>query len=427
MSLEGPIGVAVTSHQARAGAATLARGLSVEQAVKDAFDPAWRHDPYGAYAVLRDAGPFVPGPLGLTLVPRYEQCHEILTDPVWIRAHEGELLHSSTREIDMPASFLWMEPPDHTRVRGLVSSAFTARSIERMREHGRRVAAELIDGALAAGEVDLVRAVSAQLPLILIAGVLGVPASEYGVMRQIGQALGRGIDPDDLMSPEEVAMRTAGVRAGMDFYRDLVRQRRADPREDVISTLAQAEAAGELTETEMLGTLVLLTGAGQTTTNMISGLFLMLARQPEQLDRLRRDPDLLAPAVDELFRFDGPTHLTARTARREVTVAGRTFGAGEGVLLILGSANRDPDAFTEPARFDIDRYARGNPVKRHLAFGQGLHYCIGAPLARLELEVLLRTLIERVSAVTLLADPPPYFPNLFLRGVASLRARLTAA
>ncbi|MEX5634267.1 cytochrome P450 [Parafrankia sp. FMc2] len=392
----------------------------------DAFDPAWRHDPYQAYRTLREAGLFVDGPLGTSLVPGYAECAAILADPVWSHAEESALLHPDS-DVELPGSFLWMEPPDHTRLRGLVSRAFTPRTIEATRPTARRVVDGLLDAALAAGEVDLIEDFAYPLPLTMICDLLGVPASEHAAVRRMSAGIARGLDPDALLSPAELAARTAAVHEFREFFGGLVEARRADPRDDLISALGQVYAEGDrLTTTELLGTLLILVVAGhETTVNLIGNGVLALMRDPGQLDALRRDPELALPAVEEMLRLDPPAQVTTRTARGEVAVAGRTFTPGEAVIVMIGSANRDPRAFTEPDRLRIDRYAGGEKVNRHLALGMGLHYCLGAPLVRLEVGEALRGIATRLSSITPLADPPPYRPNIVVRGMSELPVRVT--
>ncbi|TCJ31930.1 cytochrome P450 [Parafrankia sp. BMG5.11] len=400
---------------------------ALAQAVIESFDPAWRHDPYPAYGTLRRAGTFLPGPLaGTMLVPGHAECAAILADPVWSHAEESELLHPDS-DVELPGSFLWMEPPDHTRLRGLVSRAFTPRTIEATRPLARQVVDGLIDDALAAGELDLIEGLAYPLPLTMICELLGVPVSEHPAVRRMSAGIARGLDPDVLLSPAELAARTAAVEEFREFFGALVTARRADPRDDLISALAQVHAEGDrLTTTELLGTLLILVVAGhETTVNLIGNGVLALLRDPAQLDALRRDPGLALPAVEEILRFDAPAQVTTRTARAEVTVAGRTFTPGEAVICMLGSANRDPRAFDQPDEFLVDRYAGGARVSRHLALGMGLHYCLGAPLVRLEVGEALRGIATRLTGMTLLADPPPYRPNIVVRGMSSLPVRVT--
>jgi cytochrome P450 len=405
---------------------------AVARAVHGAVDPADRSDPYSSYTVLRQAGPFVPTPLGLHFVPGYADCDAILQNPAWSHAEESQLLHPDS-DVELPGSFLWMEPPDHTRLRGLVSKAFTARTVDGMRARAEVLTEQLVGAALRDGEVDLLEALAYPLPLAIICELLGVPEAEHGTVRRMSAAIARGLDPDVLQTPAELAARSAAVRQFLEFFGGLVALRRADPRDDLITALAHAETGGDrLTTTEMLGTLLILVVAGhETTVNLIGNGVLALIRHPGEFDRLRRDPSLAAPAADELLRYDAPVHLTTRTARAELTVGGRAFRPGEAVILLLGSANRDPAAFTDPDRLDVGRYRAGGPgaprPNRHLSFGLGLHYCLGAPLARLEMEVALRSIATRVAGLELLDAAPRYRPNLVVRGLASLPVRLCAA
>ncbi|GLZ36519.1 cytochrome P450 [Actinokineospora sp. NBRC 105648] len=400
----------------------------VQLAVIESVAPNWRHDPYRSYDVLRAAGPFVPGPMDTQLVPRYREADLIMQNPDWSHAEESELLHPDS-EVELPGSFLWMEPPDHTRLRGLVSKAFTVRTVENLRGRTEQVVADLMDKMLAQGSdgtVDLLEALAYPLPLTMVCELLGVPAEAHEHVRQMSSGIARGLDPDLLLSPEELAARTKAVHQFTEFFTELLAQRRKQPADDLITRLVQAEAEGaRMSPTELLGTLLILVVAGhETTVNLIGNGVLALIRNPDQFAALKADPDLAAPAADEVLRYDAPVHLTTRTARKEITVSGRTFAPGESVIVLFGSANRDPEAFVDADRLDLTRYAAGKRANRHLSFGLGLHYCIGAPLARLEMETALRAIATRVSAFELPQDPPPYRPNLVVRGMSELHVRV---
>ncbi|MEU5695119.1 cytochrome P450 [Actinosynnema sp. NPDC020468] len=399
--------------------------MNLEEAVVGVFNPLRRDDPYPSYAALRAAGPFVPGPMGITLVPGYAECDAILQNPQWSHAEESELLHPDS-DVELPGSFLWMEPPDHTRLRGLVSKAFTARTIEGTRSRAVELVDSLVDKALAAGEVNLVDALAYPVPLTLVCELLGVPAADHELIREISGAIARGLDPDALLSQEEKDARTEAVHRFTEYFGALTARRRTEPRDDLVSALAQVHASGDrLTDTELIGTLLILVVAGhETTVNLIANGVLALLRNPSVFAELRANPELAASAADEFLRYDAPVHLTTRTARAEITVSGRTFQPGEAVLLLFGSANRDPRAFAHPDRLVLDRYGVGERVNRHLSFGLGLHYCLGAPLARLEMEVVLRALATRTTSVELLSEPP-YLPNLVVRGMSELKVRLS--
>ncbi|WP_405181458.1 cytochrome P450 [Nocardia sp. NBC_01377] len=396
----------------------------VQIAVLESIAPHMRHNPYGSYEILRADGPFVPGPHDTHLVTRHREAQAIMQDARWSHAEEPELLHGDS-DVELPGSFLWMEPPEHTRLRGLVGKAFTARTISGMRERAEQLTGDLLDKILAQGEVDLLDALAYPLPLTMVCELLGVPEEAHEHVRTMSTGIARGLDPDVLLSPDELAARTAAVHAFLEFFGDLVDRRRAEPRADLITALVQADDAGAgLTRTELLGTLLILVVAGhETTVNLIGNGVLALIRHPEEFQRLRSFPELAEPAVDEVLRYDAPVHLTTRTAHDEIAVGGRTFAPGDAVIVLLASANRDPLAFPDADRFDIARYARGARPERHLSFGLGLHYCLGAPLARLEMSVVLRALASRVESMTLLEEPP-YRPNVVVRGMSQLRVRM---
>ena len=253
-----------------------------------------------------------------------------------------------------------------------------------------------------------------------------MPAEAHPAVRQWASALARGFDPDVLMSPQERAERSDGAREFQAYFRGLIDERLARPADDLLSALAAAEEQGDvLTETELLATCVTLIVAGhETSVNLVGNGLLALMRHPDQLALLRRHPELVAPAVDELLRYDSPVTMTTRAATRPLTVAGREFAPGEGVVPLIASANRDERAFSEPDRLDVTRYHNRQPrPNRNLTFSLGIHYCLGAPLAALEMDVLLREVLDRVRVLELLDDRPRYKPNIVLRGIAELPTR----
>ncbi|ADP80658.1 cytochrome P450 [Pseudofrankia inefficax] len=399
--------------------------LSVEEAILASFVPESRHNPYPAYDVLRETGPFVPGPFNLQIVTRYAEADAVLQDHAWSHAAEPEFLHPDSDGSDLPASFLWMEPPDHTRLRRLVSKAFTARGLENMRGQVEKVAAEVVGNAIEKGEIDVVEDLAYPLPLAMIAELIGVPPEDLPFVRANSAGVARGLDPDTLLTAEELKARADGAQNFRDYFEKMVAERRARPKDDLITALAQVEAGGDrLTTGEMIATLTVLLIAGhETTVNLLANGVLSLTRNPDQFEVLRDNPDLALPAVDELMRYDGPSHATTRKAVQDIEISGHSFKEGTGVLILLAAANRDPRAFPNPNKLDLTRYAQSTAVPRHLGFGVGHHYCIGAPLVRLEMECMLRELARRAPVMTLLADPPPYRPNIVVRGIAELPVR----
>ncbi|WP_131784702.1 cytochrome P450 [Protofrankia symbiont of Coriaria ruscifolia] len=403
-------------------------GTTVAGLVFDMFSPARRADPYPCYHAAREVGALVPSPLGAYLVTGYRDCTTVLQDPAWGHGYSDGIspFRPGVAADDIPGSFIRMDPPDHTRLRGLVGRAFTPREIGGLRPRIERIAAELFDAVVDAGEIEIVDALASRIPLTIICDLLGVPAEGYSRFDGWARALARGLDPDVLLSPEELRQRDDAADAFNEYFRDVVAQRRARPGDDLISRLAALEQDGDrLTGTELLDICVLLLFGGyETTVHMTGNCVLALGRHPEQLALLRTRPDLAPAAVDELLRFDPPVQFTNRVALQERQLAGRTFARGEGVVILIAGANRDPRIFPAPDRLDLTRFAGGGLGPRHLAFGLGVHFCLGAQLARMELEIILAMLVRRVTAIDILDSSPNYHDTLTIRGLRNLRVRL---
>ena len=402
----------------------------IAAAMAQLFLPASRADPYGPARLLRAAGPLHQTPLGLFLVTRYADCAAVLQNTAWSHANEAAQLHPSVSAeaaaAELPTSFLWMDPPDHTRLRVLVSKAFVPQIVSRLRPRIEQLAEQLVDAALDAGEFDLIDLIAYPLPLTIVCELVGVPAEAHRSVQQWSQALARGFDPDPLMTPDAHAARSDAARGFMGYFRGLIDERRRRPADDLLSALAAVEDRGDvLTETELLATCVTTVVAGhETTVNLVGSGLLALMRNPDQWELLRERPELIPAAVDELLRYEPPVQMTTRSATTGMTLAGRTFAPGEGVVVLINSGNRDERVFADPDRLDVTRYHdRLSPPPRHLAFSLGIHYCLGAPLAKLEMEVLLGVLTRRIRFLEPLTDHPPYKPNLIVRGLAALPAR----
>jgi cytochrome P450 len=397
------------------------------------FSPAGRSEQYSLLRELRAAGPLHPTPLGLYLATRYADCAAVLQNVSWSHAAEAGQLHPTVAAddaaIEMPTSFLWMDPPDHTRLRSLVSKAFTPATVAALRPRMAEVSRQLVDAALEAREFDFLDSIAYPLPLAIICELIGVPAEAHQKVREWAFALVRGFDPDILVSDEERAARSRAARECMAYFRALIDERRARPAGDLLSALAAVEDQGDvLTETELLASCVTLIVAGhETTANVVGNGMLALMQHPDQWALLRNRPELIGSAVEELLRYDPPVAMTTRTATQPFTVAGREFAPGEGVVTLICSANRDEMVFPDPDRLDVTRYHdRNNPPPRNLAFSLGVHYCLGAPLARLEMSVLLTELLDRVRVAEPVTDSPRYKTNVFLRGLADLPTRFLA-
>ncbi|GAA3015982.1 cytochrome P450 [Kitasatospora albolonga] len=381
-------------------------------------------DPYAGYAALREAGPVhrVTGPDGLPvwLVTRYADVRRALADPR-LALDKRHAAPGNYRGFSLPpaldANLLNMDPPDHTRIRRLVSQAFTPRRIAALRPAVERTAEELIDAIAPLGRAELISAYAAPLPITVICDLLGVPADHRHDFRAWTDTL---VAPD----PARPQDAKAAVGAMLGFFTELIARKRTEPGEDLLSALIAvrddeggeggAGAQDRLGEDELTSLAFLILFAGyENTVHLIGNAVLALLTHPEQLAALRRDPALAAGAVEEFARYDGPAPLAIRRfATEDLTIGGVAVPAGETVLLALASANRDPQQFPEPDRLDLAR-----PENQHLALGHGIHYCLGAPLARLETEVALTALLRRLPSLTLGQ------PTGELRHRPSLRAR----
>ncbi len=403
--------------------------------VWDPFDPAWARDPYPVYAALRETNPVHRSPFGFWVFTRHADCVAMLrdkrassdgrnidaTDFPAMRDREfiegtgaGEMLAEM-------APFIFRDPPDHTRLRGLVQKAFTPRVVEGLRPRVEEICNELMDSALERGECDLVGDFAYPLPVQVIVEMLGVPAEDHEQFRVWSNALARGLDPDFLLPPEAVQQRLAGILSFVQYFASLIEQRRAHPGDDLLSRLIQAEEQGDvLTQGELLSTCILLLVAGhETSVNLIAGGALALMEHPEQLARFRDDAGVRRSGIEEMLRYVGPVQLTGRVALEPIEVGGVVVGPGEFSMLLIGSANRDPEAFSDPDTFDV-----GRADNNHLGLGFGIHHCLGAALARLEAQVALATLVQRARVLEPATDELSYKENIVLRGLSALPVQL---
>jgi cytochrome P450 len=384
--------------------------------------PEFVADPYPTYRRLRAEDPVHQSPLGFWVLTRYEDVVSVLRDPRLIKepiaAFVAARFGLAAPPTGMGLSMLDRDPPDHTRLRGLVSKAFTPRVIERLRPHIQQIVDGLLDRVEADHGMDLIEQFAYPLPVIVICEMLGVPVADHERFKGWGLDIARGLDAIMLPPDSPVAQRSVNARHALaDYFRELIAERRADPRDDLLSGLIAAEEAGDkLNEDELLATCILLLVAGhETTVNLIGNGSLALLRHPDQRRRLQDDPGLIVTAVEELLRFDGPVQRTARIPSEDVTIGGKIIGKGEMVMPFIGAADRDPAQFPDPDRLDI-----GRADNRHIAFGWGVHFCIGAPLARVEGQIALNTLLRRRPKLALATDRPEYRQSLTLRGLAAL-------
>ncbi|MFJ7910377.1 cytochrome P450 [Kitasatospora sp. NPDC096204] len=387
-------------------------------------DYANRPDPYPLYTELREAGPVVRQADGSYLVGTYHEITALLHDPR-ISADPRSL--ATPPEGAPKPPFLRLDDPEHHRLRSLAMRPFgpphSAGRIDAMRGQITEITEELLRNLQDHTAIDIVDDFAYPLPVTVICRLLGVPQEDEPQFRQWSDAIVASADlrPDEESSAErDRAGEQALIELGQ-YLVNLAEQRRNDPTGDMLSTyINEPDPAMRLTREELAQTAVLLLIAGhETTVNLITNGVLTLLRHPDQLDRLRREPELLPAAVEELLRYEPPVHMRQRIPLADVDIAGTTLPKGTSVVLALASGNRDPQQFHDPDRFDPTR-----PDNQHLGFGGGVHLCYGAPLARIEAQAALGALIPRLTSATLLQDPPPYRHAAMLRGPRHLPIRL---
>jgi cytochrome P450 len=394
-----------------------------------ANSPEFREDPYVFYTSLRDNSPRLRTDFGLWFLTKHVDASAALRDP----HNSSNERHSNLYEaflaeaeaqgrlstVNSFETMLFADPPDHTRLRGLVQQAFTPRMVEQIRPRAQRLVDELIDAAVARGRtMDLVGDVAYPFPVTIICELLGVPVADQAQFADWSRSLSRAIDPSPIRSMELEAEIEAAGTAFAEYFAALVADRRTSLGDDLLSALITAEEEGDrLSEEELFGTALLLLIAGhETTVNLVGNGVLALLRNRDQFDRLRDDPAIGRTAVDEILRYDSPVQMNQRVALEPFTLSGgEVVEPGEQMIVMLAAANRDPDAFPHPDRLDVGRV----DARRHLAFGGGIHHCLGAALARVEGEVALTTLVSRLPAMEL-AGEPERRPNFTLRGLAHL-------
>jgi unspecific monooxygenase len=313
--------------------------------------------------------------------------------------------------------FIFRDPPDHTRLRGLVSAAFTPKVVQSLRDQTQSVVDELLDAAIDAGDVDLLEEFTHPLPVRVICDLLGVPVADHDRFKVWSEALAQGLDPDFLLTDEIIEARGEAVMQFAQYFFELLAERRKSPGPDLISRLIEVrDGSTVLTETEMMSTSIMLLVAGhETTVNLLSGGILALLRNPDQLARFRSDPDVHRTGIEEMMRYVSPVQLTTRTFTEDCSFGGTEFAAGDFAMLLIASANHDSAQFEDAERFDVTR----NP-NNHLGLGFGIHHCIGAPLARMQATVALTTLLRRAPKLALATDQITYKPNIIFRGMRAL-------
>jgi len=398
----------------------------VSAEVFDPWSPQFVAKPYAAYAHLREHEPvswFEPS--RQYLISRHEDVNALLRDRRLGRTYLHVSSHAEMGRPEIPASqepfwqlnnngMLDREPPDHTRLRRLVSQAFTPRRVEALRPVVQRLADGLVDAFVTDGGGDLIARVAEPLPVTVIAELLGIPEADRPLLRPWSAAICGMYELNPSPETADAAVRASNEFSG--YLRTLARSRKTDPQDDLISGLA---AVGGLSEDELIGTCVLLLNAGhEATVNVTGNGWWALLRNPAALAELRAEPALLPGAVEELMRFDTPLQMFERWVLEDIEVRGVAIPRGSEVALLFGSANHDPAVFADPERLDLRR--TDNP---HISFGAGIHYCLGAPLARIELIASFGALLARAPGLRLEREPA-WKPGYVIRGLESLDVSL---
>lgn len=391
------------------------------------LDPDVLANPYPLYHRLRTEAPVHWDPfLHAWVVTRYTDVVHVLHYFSANRTPNPEQLSAMGLSALNPIAevmvrqMLFMDPPDHTRLRGLASAAFTVRRVERLRSHIQEIMDGLLDQVIAKGRMDLIADFASPAPAIVTAELLGVPVADHDQLKtwsaDFAEMLG-----NFQHNPDRFPKILRSVQDMSSYFRSAMQEQKLHPRDGLVSAMMAASVDGaKLTEDEIIANLIVtMVGGQETTTNLIGNGMLTLLRNPDSLERLRSNPALMPSAIEELLRYESPSQHTARLAPEEVILGGKSIKKRQAVIAVMGAANRDPERFPDPDRLDIER-----PDNRHVAFGWAAHFCFGAPLARLEGQIALATILRRLPNLSLDTTAPlEWRHNLGLRGLNALPLR----
>jgi hypothetical protein len=387
------------------------------------LDPEILADPYPLYRQLRTEDPVHWDPyLHAWVVTRYAEVVEVLHRFSAKRTPTPEKLAALGMEQLAPIArvmvrqMLFLDPPQHSRVRGLAAVAFTPRRVKRLRDHIEEIADSLIDAVSSREEMEVMEDFANPLPAIVTAEMLGVPIDDHRRLKDWSQDFAEMLG-NFQHNPGRAAKVARSLQEMTAYFQAAVRRQATHPTEGLVNALTVAEVDGDrLTEDEVVANVIVtLVGGQETTTNLIGNGLLTLLRHPEEMGRLRRDPELVPAAVEELLRYESPSQHTARLAPDDVELGGRLIKRGQAVIAVMGAANRDPERFPDPDRLDVAR-----ADNRHLAFGWAGHFCFGAPLARIEGQIAFSALLRRLPDLRLEPGPITWRSNLGLRGLTAL-------
>lgn len=387
------------------------------------LDPEVLADPYPLYARLRAESPVHWDPyLHTWVVTRYADVAEVLTrfradrTPTPDKLVELGMQQLTPLAQVMVRQMLFLDPPQHSRVRALAAAAFTPRRIERLREHIQDITNTLVDAVAARGQMDVMQELAGPLPAIVTAELLGVPTADHEQLKDWSQDFAEMLG-NFQHNPGRVEKVLRSVEGMTSYFRDALTRQSTEPTEGLLNALANAEVDGDrLTEDEVIANVIVtMVGGQETTTNLIGNGLLTLLRTPGALERLRADPSAIPTAIEELLRYESPSQHTARLAPDDVVLGGQSIGKGQAVIAVMGAANRDPERFADPDVLDLAR-----KDNRHLAFGWAGHFCFGAPLARMEAHIAFETMLRRLPELELVSEPVSWRANLGLRGLTAL-------
>ncbi len=397
------------------------------------LSPEFQANPYAYYDGLRNAAPvYFWEPWGMWFLSTYADCVTVLKDARMGREFDRALTPEQLAALPKPPEqqqplidmernwMLLRDAPTHTRLRALVHKAFTPRMIERLRLHIEEITTDLLNAAQDKGQMDVIADLALPLPVTVIAELVGIPPEDRTVFRRWSNDLAFTLElTDDPAVYDQGAVATVEFTA---YIKGLIAERRAHPQEDLLSALVAAEEGGDkLNEAELIATVSLLLVAGhETTVNLIGNGMLALLHHPDQFATLKADPSLARNAVEEMLRYDSPVQLTGRAVLEDMPLGDYVVKRGQQVATLLGAANRDPNQFADPNTFDITRVG----ADKHIGFGNGIHFCLGAPLARLEGTIAISMLVQRFPDLELAVDTPKYRPTYVLRGLESLPVTL---
>jgi len=399
------------------------------QLAADLFAPSLVEDPYPVYAAMRERAPYFEESARMWVLARYSDVHAVLRNPRFTQSGFAERIGRSLGQGPLTECLgrwlLFRDPPDHTRLRALVSQAFTPKAVERLRPMAQLAVDTLLAQVESTGMMDVIADLAYPLPVQVICALLGVPEADRAEFAEWSAALAESLDALSTHELDVVRRGDAATFGLAAYFRDLVRARRRAPGDDLLSALIAArDGADRLDEDELLATCILLFFAGhETTVNLIGNGVFALLRHPRELQRLLHNPELIGNAVEELLRYDAPLQRTARTVEDDVCIGGTRMPRGQRVLLLLGAANRDSRRFRDPDSLDIGR----GDASHHVSFGGGIHYCIGGPLARLEARVAIESVFRRLRGLRLAEEAPTWRSTLLLRGLRSLPVTFSAS